>query len=184
MIRLTNRNVHRWLSIVVAIPFFVVVITGCLLHVKRWVPALQPPSQKSEQGAMKPDAVGWDVILTALKGVPAADVKSWKDVKAIDVRPALGVARARTSHGYEVQVDLASGKVLSQGQRWSTVLIEMHEGAYFGPWVRNWVFLPTAIFMLILNVTGVWLLAKHYVFKPGRKTWGLRLFPRQTSVSA
>lgn len=183
MNRPTNRQVHRWLSIIVVIPFFIVVTTGCLLQVKRWFPTLQPPSLKSEAGPLKASSIGWDAILTAMKATPEANVSGWKDIKAIDVRPALGVARARTKDGYEVQIDLASGKVLNAGRRWSSLLIEIHEGAYFGAPVRNAVFVPSAFFMLILTITGVSLLVIHYS-RTWRSTWLYRTYRRRISVSA
>src|SRR4051812_12519669 len=98
----------------VALPFLVVVGTGCPLQLKRGVPALQPPSSRSAAGNLDRIAapIGWDAILSAVRSVPEAGVRRWQDIQAIDVRPALGVARARTMRGYEVQVDLASGTVL------------------------------------------------------------------------
>ena len=166
-----SRKLHRWISLLIAIPFSVVVVTGFLLQVKRWVPAIQPPSAKSERGGLRdiPKPLGWDGLLLALTSVPAAQIKSWADVKQIDVRPALGTARARNKHGFEVQVDMATGKVLSAAQRYSSLLVEIHEGAFFGDWVRNGIFVPTAIAMLILTATGIWLLFLHY---GKRKTWG------------
>jgi uncharacterized iron-regulated membrane protein len=161
------RRWHRWLALATALPFLVIAVTGCLLQIKKWIPAIQPVSQKSPSGVLSVP-IAWPALLESIKGVPEAKVSAWKDIQVLDVRPALGVARARSKTGYEVQVDLATGAVLSAAPRYSSWLIEIHEGAVFGDLVRNGVFVPTAFAILALSLSGIWLLYRHYR-KPRRK---------------
>lgn len=159
---------HRWLAIVTTIPFGIIVITGVLLQIKTWLPALQPISQKSSHGNMSqmPSLIAWENLLKATQTVPAVQVEKWEDIKTIDVRPALGVARVRTRTGYEVQIDLASGKILSAEKRYTSFLIELHEGAAFGSLLRNFVFVPTGFLLILVLISGVFLLVTHY-----RRRW-------------
>lgn len=161
------RRWHRWLALATAVPFLIIVVTGCLLQLKRWIPAIQPPSQKSATGAMA-SPIAWETLLGSVRTVPQAEVTKWADLQTVDIRPALGVARARSKNGFEVQVDLSTGKVLSAAPRYSSWLIEIHEGAVFGDWIRNGIFVPSAFALLALTLTGFWLLYRHYR-KPWRK---------------
>jgi uncharacterized iron-regulated membrane protein len=166
------RQWHRWLALITLPAFLIIVLTGCLLQIKRWIPAIQPESKKSSVGSLEKisSPVGWEKILSAVKGLPEANVQSWNDVKTLDVRPALGVARVRTKSGYEVQVDLATGESLSSAMRYSSLLIEIHEGAFFGDFIRNKIFVPTAFLLIFLTFSGLVLLIQHYR-KKWRPTW-------------
>lgn len=158
------RRFHRIFSLLVTIPFFAIVCTGVLLQCKRWLPSIQPPSQKSEAGALahQTPPLQWENFLESLRGVKEAEIERWGDVKAIDIRPALGVARVRSKAGYEIQVDLASGKVLSHAKRLSSLLVEIHEGSFFGPGIRDFVFVPCAFLLLFVFASGLWMLITHY----------------------
>lgn len=162
-----NRRWHRWLALATALPFAIVAITGCLLQFKRMFPFLQPESRTS---AGTPFAQGnapvpWESLLAAARSVPEAGIAEWKDVKVVDVRPALGVARLRSQGSFEVQVDLADGKVLSAGPRRASAILEIHEGSFFGPWIREWVFSASAMATLGMTATGLVMLFRYYFRK-------------------
>ncbi len=168
------RRWHRVLALLTALPFLVIVVTGCLLQTKQWLSSLQPKSQKSRAGPLS-QPIAWEALLNAVRGGSSA--KDWSDLEVVDIRPKLGVARARTRDGFEVQVDLVTGEVLSAAPRYTSWLIELHEGAFFGKIVQNGIFVPSAFALLALAFTGFWLLARHYL-KPRRKKRSLppRLF--------
>lgn len=165
-VRVWGRKLHRWGAVVVAAPFLLVIGTGVLLQVKKEVAWVQPPTRK---GAGKEPAVVFAVILEAVKGVPEAGVRSWDDVDRIDVRPKDGVAKVQCQNRYEVQVDFRSGEVVQVAYRRSDLIESLHDGSFFHDAAKLYVFLPAAVVLLGLWVTGVYLFVLPYAVKWRRK---------------
>ncbi len=150
-----SRKIHRVSAGFAGVPILLIVITGILLQVKIWVPWIQPPSQK---GSVLDPSLSLNVLLDASKTVSAADVLSWSDIRSIDIRPSSKTARVRTSSEYEITIDLGTGKVIQAAPRRTGILIELHEGKFFGDMFRYGVFLPSAILLLVIWITGLCLL--------------------------
>ena len=83
-----NRDIHRWGSIVIAIPVAVVIVTGVILQLKKESAWIQPPTQK---GSTNEISLSFDEILTATRDVPEAEVEQWNDIDRVDVRPGNGM---------------------------------------------------------------------------------------------
>lgn len=105
-------------------------------------------------------------ILQIVQTVPQAAVQSWKDVSQIDVRPSNANIRVRSRHNmWEVQINGETGEIMSSAPRRQSFLVSLHEGAYFGPWVRYGIFLPSSVGVLFLMISGLYLIYKHYRIK-------------------
>ncbi len=86
------------------------------------------------------------------------NVTSWDDVNRIDVRPGRGVVKAWLHNGYEVQVDLGTGRVLQTAYRRSDLIESIHDGSFFGgDWTKLGLFLPTGMTLLLLWLGGLWM---------------------------
>lgn len=160
------RHWHRKLGWMVMIPAIVIFSTGVLLQIKGKVAALQPPVAQASAAELRTD---FPAILAAARSVPEAAIKDWNDVHAIDVRPKQAVVRVRNKAGYEVQIDGATGAVLAHGMRWTTVLIKLHDGSWFGDWAKWGAFLPTALGLCVLLVTGIWMQFQPYFNQRARR---------------
>ncbi|MNK99944.1 hypothetical protein D3C87_1203610 [compost metagenome] len=148
------RKYHRWISIFITIPFFLTLTTGILLLFRskiNWIsPKFPPPS-----GELR---IGFDEILKAAQGVPELEVKTWKDVGRIDVRPDKGSITVRSKKtDFEASIDGSDGKVLGVGERNSNLLVRLHEGTYFelGDIGRYGITLPMALGVMFLIISGV-----------------------------
>lgn len=161
-----SRKAHRWGAVVVALPFLVVIVTGILLQVKKEVAWVQPPTKK---GSTKEPAVSFDAILTAVQAVPEAGVSGWQDIDRVDVRPKDGVAKVTCMNRYEVQVDFQTGQVVQVAYRRSDWIESLHDGSGFHDAAKLWVFLPAAVVVLGLWVTGLYLFALPQWVKWQRK---------------
>ncbi|MEN9593245.1 MAG: hypothetical protein RJA21_1721, partial [Gemmatimonadota bacterium] len=104
--RIWNRKLHRWGSIAVALPFFVVICTGLLLQLKKQLAWVQPPEQKT---AFNVPTVTMEQILASVRAVPEAKVSGWGDIDRLDVRPGKGLVKVVTVDHWELQLDLATG---------------------------------------------------------------------------
>ncbi len=152
--RVWNRKLHRWGAVLTAVPFFIVLITGILLQVKKQVPWIQPVE---ERGVGVVPEVSMDALLAAARSVPEAEIQDWGDVDRIDVRPGKGIAKIVSNTRWELQVDLASAAVLHSAYRRSDLIESLHDGSWFHDAAKLWLFLPSGLVVLALWTTGVYL---------------------------
>lgn len=162
-----NRKLHRWGSILTALPLLVVIITGIILQLKKDWSWVQPPTAKSADPALE---LSFDEILAAASGVPEVEISSWDDVDRLDVRPDKGVVKVRANNRWEVQLDAKSGEVLHLAYRRSDLIESLHDGSWFSDGAKLWIFLPTAVILLGLWITGMYLwLLPHLVKRKKKK---------------
>lgn len=169
-LRTWTRKCHRWGAILIALPFLLVIATGILLQLKKDWAWVQPPTTR---GQGQTPAVSLDVLLHAAQSQPETGVKSWEDVDRIDLQPGRGIAKVQARNRWEVQVDLASGEVLQVAYRRSDLIESLHDGSWFHDQAKLWVFLPSAVVVLGLWVTGVYLFFLPYAVRwsrPRRET--------------
>lgn len=158
-----NRTVHRWAGIVTAIPVIIILVTGILLLLKKDVAWIQPPSQKGSSQELK---LSFEQVLDIVSKVPNVNLKSWKDINRLDVRPKKGLIKVRGNNDWEVQLDSKTGEVLQVAERRSDFIESIHDGSYFHDSVKLGVFLPVAILLLAIWGTGLYLFLLPYM---GRK---------------
>lgn len=152
--RVVWRKAHRRAALLAALPLLVVILTGLLLQLKKDWAWVQPPTARGP--ATRPE-IGFDAVLAAAAAAPEAGVTGWPDVDRVDVQPGRGVAKVQAKSGWEVQVDLRTGSVLRAAYRRSDVIEAIHDGSWFHPLVKLWVFLPAALLLLGLWLTGLYL---------------------------
>lgn len=159
------RKWHRWGALLSALPFLVVLGTGLLLQLKKDWSWVQPPSQR---GKSKVPTISMDAILRTVRGVPEAEVADWSDIDRLDVRPARGLVKVRCKNRYEVQVDTQTGELLQVAYRRSDLIEELHDGSWFHERAKLWIFLPTAVVVLSLWFTGIYLFVLPWWVRWGR----------------
>jgi len=176
--RLTRRW-HRLGAIVTALPFLVVILTGLLLQMKKDWSWVQPPTQS---GAAIVPSLSYEAVLEAVRAVPEAEVGSWGDVDRLDVRPNKGMLKVRCNNGIEVQLDSGSGAVLQVAKRRSDWLESLHDGSWFHPLAKLWLFLPVALVILFLWGSGIYLwILPHNVRRRKRQRLRQQSKPEQSS---
>ncbi|MCC6358148.1 MAG: PepSY domain-containing protein [Phycisphaerales bacterium] len=147
------RKVHYWVSIAIALPLLLIIATGVLLQVKKDFAWIQPPERRGD-GA---PGISFEAVLAATAAVPEADVRGWTDIQRIDVRPDKSLLKVTATNGWEVQLDVSDGRVLQSAPRRSDLIEALHDGSWFGSAVKRWVFLPSAVLLLLLWATGIYL---------------------------
>jgi uncharacterized iron-regulated membrane protein len=161
-----NRVFHRWASMIVALPILVVIVTGLILQLKKEVAWIQPPTQR---GGSTELGLSFDRILEIAQTVPEAGIESWEDVDRLDVRPSKGMLKVRGVNRWEVQIDAKSGEVLHVAFRRSDLIESLHDGSFFHDKVKLWIFLPSAVVLLALWVTGIYLFLLPHLIRRKRK---------------
>lgn len=162
-----NRKIHYWASFVVAVPMLVIIASGLLLQMKKQWDWVQPPEQR---GTGTRPRIDFDAVLAGVQSVAALGVRSWEDVSRLDVRPDRGVAKVTLDSGWEVQIDLGTGRVLQTAYRRSDVIESIHDGSLFaGDWTKLGLFLPTGAVLLLLWIGGMWMWWVPFVAKRRRR---------------
>ncbi len=148
------RKIHRWGAILIALPFLIVLISGLILQVKKEFNWIQPPAKT---GVSDIPTVSFDQILETVKEVPEAEISSWDDIDRLDVRPSDGIVKVRSNNNYEIQVDTETAEVLQVAFRRSDIIEAMHDGSWFHDSAKLWIFLPSAVVVTVLWITGIYL---------------------------
>jgi uncharacterized iron-regulated membrane protein len=161
-----SRTLHRWGAVIVAVPLLLVLGTGLLLLLKKLFAWIQPPAQR---GASAPPSLSLDQVLEVAKMVPEAEVRSWDDIDRLDVRPGKGMLKVRARNRWEIQVDTATGEVLQVAYRRSDLIESIHDGTFFHDKAKLWLFLPSAIVLLGLWLTGLYLFILPYAARRKRR---------------
>lgn len=156
----TNRTIHKWGSIVIALPLLVVFVTGILLLTKKEFSFIQPPTTRGE-GTVP--SISFEQILAVANTVERAQINTWDDVDRLDVRPGKGVIKIRSNNTIEIQIDSASGDVLQVAKRRSDFIESIHDGTFFEKNANLWLMLPVASTAIVMAVTGIIMFFTPYV---------------------
>ncbi len=175
-----NRKIHHWGSIIIAVPLAIVLVTGALLLLKKDVDWIQPPTVKGEQKGV---SIDFDRILDVARTVPEAGIETWSDVDRLDVRPGKGMVKVRAENRWEIQLDANTGAVLHVAYRRSDLIESIHDGSFFSEHAKLWVFLPSALAVIGLWITGMVLFFHPYLVKARkRRSLELRLREAQERI--
>ncbi len=161
-----NRVLHRWGAIAIAVPVLLVILTGLLLLLKKDFAWIQPPTQRGSSTQL---TLSFDRIMEIARTVPEAGVESWEDVDRLDVRPSKGMLKIRGNNRWEIQLDAKTGEVLQVAFRRSDFIESLHDGTFFHDRVKLWVMLPSAVILLGLWTTGIYLFLLPHLNRRRRK---------------
>jgi uncharacterized iron-regulated membrane protein len=165
-LRIFSRKAHRLGSIVIALPLLLVIGTGILLQLRKELPWVQPPTKK---GSGKEPTISMEQILSATRSVAETGVSNWADIDRVDVRPKDGIVKVLCRSRWEVQVDFRTGEVLQSAYRRSELIEGLHDGAWFSDSARVYLYLPVAVVLLGLWVSGLYLWILPWSVKWRRK---------------
>jgi uncharacterized iron-regulated membrane protein len=161
------RQIHYWISLPLLVTIFVIAATGSVLALKKNFAALQPPTQSgSAPGELQRPIAD---LIAAVASVPGHGGISWKDVERIDVRPEDGVAKVILHSRTEVQVDIATGKVLQVGYRTSDFIETIHDFSVLGGAWKYILSFGSGIALLIMAGTGAYLFLLPMLAKRRRR---------------
>ncbi|KXJ62135.1 MAG: hypothetical protein AXW14_07015 [Alteromonas sp. Nap_26] len=151
-LRKTSRSLHLWLSLVIFIPVIIVIGSGLLLQVKKEFDWIQPPTQRAPNAY---PTLSFERILQSASTVAEANIVTWEDIDRLDVRPNKGIIKVRGKNHWEIQLDAQSGDVLQVAYRRTDTIEAIHDGSWFFEGAKLWLFLPAAILLFVLWVTGL-----------------------------
>ncbi len=163
-----NRKIHYWSAIICAVPVLIVILTGILLLLKKESAWIQPPAKNGSKGE---PTLEFSQIFSLSAAVPQAQIRTWDDITRLDIRPDKGLVKVHAVNHWEIQIDHRSGEVLQVAYRRSDLIESLHDGSFFHEYIKLWVFLPSAVVLLILWMTGIYLFAKPLLVKWSRRNF-------------
>ncbi len=143
-----------------------VIATGLLLQLKKQVPWVQPPTQKSTAAV---PTLSFEAILAAARTAPTAQLRAWADIDRLDVRLDKGIIKVLGKNKWEVQLDYHTGAVLQTAFRRSDFIESLHDGSYFGDPIKLGIYLPAALLLFILWLSGLYLFFQPYFIRLSRR---------------
>ncbi len=161
-----NRKIHYWLSIAVAVPILIVIVSGLLLQTKKYFEWIQPAELR---GASQTPMISLPEVLEISKSVAQAEIETRDDINRVDVRPSRGMLKVWAKNNWEIQIDTETGAILQTAYRRSDIIESIHDGSFFTETVKIWVFLPAGIVLLLLWLTGIYLFVLPYWVRRRRK---------------
>ena len=169
-----NRRTHAWISICFAVPLIVVILSGILLQLKKQLPFVQPVERSGV--THEPVATPTHYLEAINRGKQDGEV-TWKDIQRVDIRPSKGIPKVILKSDVEYQIDLGTGHILQRELRMSDFIESLHDGSFFaGDISKLGVFLPAAIGLLILWLSGIYMFWLPVISKWKKK--------RRTNISA
>ncbi|MCI5045140.1 MAG: PepSY domain-containing protein [Aquisalinus sp.] len=150
------RKIHHWGSLFIMLQMGLVIGAGLLLILKKEFEWIQPPTMKGEARTDIPSKTIEELFLIA-QGIEELDLDEWSELSRVDFKPDKGVVKFVSPNNWEAQIDTTNGEVLQVKFRRSDIIEALHDGSYFGEWVKLYVFFPSGVILLILWGTGIYL---------------------------
>ncbi|WNC73641.1 PepSY-associated TM helix domain-containing protein [Thalassotalea psychrophila] len=158
----TNRTIHKWASILIALPILLTIATGTLLLLKKEISYIQPASMK---GIERIPTISFNEVLNQAQTVEQANISTWQDIDRLDVRPNKGIIKIRSKNQWEIQIDSSNAEILQVAYRRSDFIETLHDATFFQDKANLWLMLPSAIILLLLWLTGLYLFIYPYFRK-------------------
>ena len=132
----------------------IVIGTGILLLLKKDIEWIQPTSAR---GVGNQPVISFETIIDSVRSTDKGTDIEWADINRLDVRPSKGLVKVRLKNNWEIQLDATSGHILAENYRRSDIIEAIHDGSFFHDNVKLGVFLPSAVILLVLWITGIYL---------------------------
>jgi uncharacterized iron-regulated membrane protein len=151
------RHTHKWIGIILSVAFINMAVTGFLLLAKKKYEWIQPPTREDAKGDTE-DFINVQHLFEIVLNQGHEDFKSCEDIDRIDFRPNKRIYKVQSKYNHsEIQVGAVTGTVLSEDQRLSDMLEDIHDGSFIGAWIHDW-FMPLMAFSLFfLTISGIYL---------------------------
>lgn len=155
----TFRVYHKYLGLGLALLLFISAITGLLLGWKKDAAWIQPPSQKGQSTALEEWLPPHELAILARSALAEAyPQQADNPIDRLDVRPSKGIAKVLFENGYwEVQIDGATGAILSIDKRYSDFIEHIHDGSIISDLFKLGAMNLLGIGLSVMIITGLWL---------------------------
>ena len=158
------RKFHRTLSFFTALPLIVITVTGILMALRQEFTWISPKSIKRERVTLaeviSPQEIYQRFTTTSLK-----NLLDLKDLDNLQFKPKSGVYTLRVTGDKEMVIEAKTGNVLSFQKKRSLWILRIHEGTWSSWPLREWIYVPAALGLVLLWLTGMGMLFRGKTLK-------------------
>ena len=154
-----TRRIHRWTGITLFVFFFVIGVTSVLLGWKKDSDYLMPPTSRGSSTELR-EWLPADRLLAIARTTLTDSLGPDYDptIDRLDYRPDKGSVKFLFKDHYgEVQLDGATGEVLSIGIRRSDFIEQIHDGSIVSDPVKLVYSSIMGLATIVFTVSGFWL---------------------------
>lgn len=151
------RKLHRVLGLSISLLILISAITGLLLSFKKQAEWIQPQTQSGVSNQTE-EFISIDSIYTIGTDQVSKTVHPVK-IDRLDIRPDKGIAKIiYKDANWELQLDLKTGKVLSQNPRYSDFIERIHDGSFISEGFKlgSMTYLSLGLIILTISGLGLW----------------------------
>jgi len=151
------RKLHRVLGLSICLLVIISATTGILLSYKKQAEWIQPPTQYGTSSQTELFISIDSIHEIGIKQV--IGLKNPVTIHRIDIRPEKGIAKILYEDAnWEMQIDIITGKVLSQKARYSDLIERIHDGSFIseGFKIGSMTYLGLGLLILTLSGLGLW----------------------------
>jgi uncharacterized iron-regulated membrane protein len=157
------RRWHKKVAIITALPVTITIVTGLFLILRSHFVWIQPSKTKKIEVEFSSIATIEQVIQKSADYYGNSFHPN--QISSLRYAPSKGYFSIRMKNLRELRLHGETLKVLSEGNKKTPLFIQLHEGSYFGPRVRDFIFFPSALGLLFLLFSGSWLFIHPYLKK-------------------
>ncbi|GGB44300.1 PepSY-associated TM helix domain-containing protein [Fictibacillus barbaricus] len=150
-----SRKVHKWSGLLLSLIFMFVAVTGLLLVYM--IPLGVTDDIKMGKDASPSQSISMDKVISIAISQDLPGVASVEDIFRIEYRPSANIYQIRFNNSQGLQLDASTGEVLSKKQDYSTFLITLHDGSYFGNWYRFSFLTLAGLSLILLSFSGYYM---------------------------
>jgi uncharacterized iron-regulated membrane protein len=152
------RVIHKWIGLFACLFLMLISVTGFLLAFKSKFAWLRPEAMDGQEISSPGEVVSIEQVYEAALGAGYAELSEPGDIDRLEYRPKNNMFKVTSKDGYrEVQVDGATGEVLSRGQRNDQLTEDLHDLSWFSDPLHDWVLPAVGVGLFTLSVTGVFM---------------------------
>ncbi|MED1466857.1 PepSY-associated TM helix domain-containing protein [Bacillus salipaludis] len=150
-----SRKIHKWSGLILSVVFMFVAVTGLLLVYM--IPLGVADDLRTGKEASPSQSIPMDKVVSIATSQGLPGVTSVEDIFRIEYRPGLNVYQVRFNNSQDVQIDASTGKVLSTNPDYSTFIITLHDGSFFGNWYRYSALTFAGLSLILLSFSGYYM---------------------------
>lgn len=148
------RRLHAKVSVIIFVPLLIIVLTGVILQLRQQFNIIQPKTSRLPLQA-------FDQVIAPGKILEKHNLKS-QEVSQFIFKPKHFIYLIRFKDGMQWQVHPLTNEVIKKSKRYTGVLIELHQGSFFGRWYMYFIALTSSLGLLFLMYTGMKIYLRKY----------------------
>jgi len=141
------RKYHRIISLIVALPLALIVLSGLILQLRQQFDFIQPKTITMEKNP--------GVRFLTIEEMIVASNEPPENIDQIIFKPKKFHLAMRLVSGNEIQIHPQTGEILKNSPRYTNFLIDLHQGSFLGNWYQYLIVFPTGLALAFLLISGL-----------------------------